>query len=77
MLCRCWGVRVEGRLSFFLGVDIGVSGSLVLGLDGELGLALRTEEAVARAYDGGAMVDGNSRSVRLCVFVPHFIVYAQ
>lgn len=50
---RCWGVRVEGRLSFFLGVEVGVFGSFVFDgdgdEDGEVGVALRTEEVVARA----------------------------
>jgi hypothetical protein len=47
-------VSVEGRLSFF-GVEVGVFGSLVL--NGELGLALRDDEAVGRAKDGGAIAD--------------------
>lgn len=56
MLFRCCGVSVEGRLSF-LGVDVGVFGSAVFDGDGELGLDdLRDEAAVARAYEGGAMV---------------------
>lgn len=56
MLLRCCGVRVDGRLSF-CGVDVGVFGSVVFDGDGELGLAdLRDDEAVARAYEGGAMV---------------------
>jgi hypothetical protein len=61
---RTWGVRGEGRLSFFVGVDVGVIVSFELNsevldvfsvfasfvLDGELvGVVLRTEEAVARA----------------------------
>jgi hypothetical protein len=44
-------------------------------LDCELvGVALRTEDAVARAYDGGAMAGRSTRSVRLVVFVFHCMI---
>jgi hypothetical protein len=44
-------------------------------LDGELvGVALRTEDAVARAYDGGAMAGRSTRSVRLVMFVLHCMI---
>jgi hypothetical protein len=41
-------------LSFF-GVDVGVFGSF--DFNGEFGLALRDDEAVGRANDGGAIAD--------------------
>jgi hypothetical protein len=44
-------VRVDGRL-ILLGVGAGVSGSLVLCGDR---VDLEADEAVARAYDGGAI----------------------
>lgn len=52
MTCRLSKVRVEGLLSFF-GVGFEVSGSLAL--EG-FGVAFSVDEAVARAYDGGAML---------------------
>jgi hypothetical protein len=71
MESRSWGVRRDGRLRLFLGVWIGESvppdarrvfklcdevdfGDSVLTL-AEFGLAFEVDEAVARAYDGGAI----------------------